>query len=141
MWKFLVPAGFAAVLLLTGCAQTDASPEDTGETELPDFRAQAPELGLMDAAHKCATAVDRTLFLELEGISGGEGLWRHYDTELFNATVKNGEWYIEFLPTHERIAKATCHTDGTDVVPMTRIEFEEAMRGYTYENYEELVTE
>lgn len=88
----------------------------------------------------CTTEIDRVLFLEAEGTSHGDGFWDHWDPELFNVTVRDGEWYFEFLPTHEVMAKATCHTDGDKVVSMTRAEFEQAMRGYTYENYVEVAS-
>lgn len=126
-----------AVSLLCGCADTADSPQ---ESDPPDYRATMPKLTVMDAAKQCATEIDRTLFLEPAGISGGEGFWRHYETELFNANVIDGEWHLEFLPTHERMAKATCHTNGVEVVSMTRAEFEQAMRGYTYENYVEVAS-
>ena len=132
----------ASVAVLAGCASQGGVTPPTTSSAPVDLREKKPELEIADAAQKCVVEIDTVLFLEPPGIHGRDGFWAHYDPELYNASVVDGEWHFEFLPTHEVMAKATCHTDGTDVVSMTRREFEDAMIGYTYEHYQEdLVTE
>lgn len=62
----------------------------------------------------------------------------HYSTSDARANIVDGEWYIEFPPTHEDIATLTCQTDGENIIAMTRAEFEEAMNGRTYDGYVEV---
>lgn len=141
--RMTAAAGLA--LMLTSCAATtvEVTPTEsssTPSTQLPDYRQTAPQLPLLDAASMCATEIDSVVFLDAmrDGVSNRDGFDPHYDPELFNVTVVDGEWHFEFLPTHENIAAATCHTDGDQVVSMTRAEFEEAMKGCTYDGYVEV---
>lgn len=140
MRKVMLMLAATATLGIAGCA-TDSPPASSPTDSAPiDFRESVPALTATDAAKRCATEIDSVVFLDAvaDGAYGGDGFDPHYNANLYTATVRDGEWYFEFLPTHEVMAKATCHTDGDKVVSMTRAEFEQAMRGYTYENYEEL---
>ncbi|WP_311478912.1 hypothetical protein [uncultured Gulosibacter sp.] len=140
--RMTAAAGIA--LMLTSCAATtvEVTPTESSapSTQLPDYRQAAPQLPLPDAASMCATEIDSVVFLDVmrDGVSNRDGFDPHYDAELFNVTVVDGEWHFEFLPTHENIAAATCHTDGDQVVSMTRAEFEEAMKGRAYDGYVEV---
>lgn len=140
--RMTAAAGIA--LMLTSCAATavEVTPTEssTPSKQLPNYRQAAPHLPLLDAASMCATEIDSVVFLDAmrDGVSNRDGFDPHYDSELFNVTVVDGEWHFEFLPTHENIAAATCHTDGDQVASMTRAEFEEAMKGRTYDGYIEV---
>ena len=141
-----ITAAIGMTLLLTSCAATTAEDippaSNAPSTQLPDLRQTAPELPLLEAASMCATEIDSVVFLDAmrDGVSNRDGFDPHYNAELFNVTVVDGEWHFEFLPTHENIAAVTCHTDGDQVVSMTRAEFEEAMQGRSYDGYVEVTT-
>ena len=132
---------FASVTLagLTGCAAGDTAPT---ESTPPDLRAVQPVLEITEAADDCAIEIDSVVFLDamIDGVSMGDGFSKHFDPALFNATIVDGEWHFEFLPKSENIAATTCHTDGDTIVSMTRAEFEQAMKGYTYDTYVEVAT-
>lgn len=119
--------------VVTTVTQAATTPAETNPAQ-PAAPTAAPALQREDAVHACATAVDTELFLA-DGTWMGDGWGKHYSADLADATIVGGEWQIVFYPTHEDMAAATCHTNGTTAVSMTRAEFEQAMGDRTYDHY------
>lgn len=121
----------------TGPVQQTAAPETTPESSPTSTPALSEEI----AIEYCASGLTANVFdipaAEL-GAPYSDSFGDQYSTSDARANLVDGEWYIEFPPTHEDIATLTCQTDGENIIAMTRAEFEEAMKGRTYDGYVEV---
>lgn len=116
----------------TGPVQHTASPKTTPESSPTSTPALSEELAIEHCASRLTANVFDIPAAEL-GAPYSDSFGDHYSTSDARANIVDGEWYIEFPPTHEDIATLTCQTDGENIIAMTRAEFEEAMNGRTYD--------